>query len=173
MMGAPRPSSQVPRGTGCEHDNQMVWSSDDGASSPGGCEGGHVVVQGSTHSGDEACPDECACRSHTARRPVVKSLVCRTMFGMLRVPHRGPPRPRSACSSDRRERSRRLRRASAASEILLCLIAPLCSYLYGGLDGGLHERAHIIRYFAYGPGARSARRTATAWARTATARPTS
>jgi hypothetical protein len=29
----------------------------------------------------------------------------------------------------------------------LCLITPLCSYLYGGLYGGLHERAHIIRYF--------------------------
>jgi hypothetical protein len=29
----------------------------------------------------------------------------------------------------------------------LCLITPLCSYLYGGLYGWLYERAHIIRYF--------------------------
>ena len=29
----------------------------------------------------------------------------------------------------------------------LCLITPLCSYLYGYLYGGLYERAHIIRYF--------------------------
>jgi hypothetical protein len=29
----------------------------------------------------------------------------------------------------------------------LGLITPLCSYLYGGLCGGLYERAHIIRYF--------------------------
>ena len=27
----------------------------------------------------------------------------------------------------------------------LCLITPLCSYLYGGLYGGLYERADIIR----------------------------
>eukprot|EP01052_Picozoa_sp_SAG31_P006723 SAG31_NODE_312_length_17856_cov_14.557827_3_plen_405_part_00 len=37
----------------------MVWSSDDG-SAAGGCEGGHVIVQGGQHRGDEACPDECA-----------------------------------------------------------------------------------------------------------------
>jgi hypothetical protein len=30
---------------------------------------------------------------------------------------------------------------------LLCQITPLRSYLYGGLYGGLYERAHIIRYF--------------------------
>jgi hypothetical protein len=29
----------------------------------------------------------------------------------------------------------------------LCLITPLRSCLYGGLHGGLYERAHIIRYF--------------------------
>lgn len=29
----------------------------------------------------------------------------------------------------------------------LCLITPLCSYVYGGLYGGLYERADIIRYF--------------------------
>jgi hypothetical protein len=30
---------------------------------------------------------------------------------------------------------------------LLYPITPPCSYLYGGLYGGLYERAHIIRYF--------------------------
>jgi hypothetical protein len=30
---------------------------------------------------------------------------------------------------------------------LLCLITRMCSYLHGGLYGGLYERAHIIRYF--------------------------
>jgi hypothetical protein len=29
----------------------------------------------------------------------------------------------------------------------LCLITPLCSYLYGSLYGGSYARAHIIRYF--------------------------
>ena len=31
----------------------------------------------------------------------------------------------------------------------LCLITPLCSYLYGGLYGRLYERADIIRYFPF------------------------
>ena len=51
--------AEVTRGTGCQHDGEMVWSSDDGSGSPSGCENGHVVVQGSKHRGDEACPDEC------------------------------------------------------------------------------------------------------------------
>jgi hypothetical protein len=34
-----------------------------------------------------------------------------------------------------------------ANASFLCLIMPLCSYLYGGLYWGLYERAHIIRYF--------------------------
>jgi hypothetical protein len=29
----------------------------------------------------------------------------------------------------------------------LCLITPMCSYLYGGLYGRMYERAHVIRYF--------------------------
>jgi hypothetical protein len=38
---------------------------------------------------------------------------------------------------------------SAVAQLMsfLCLITPLCSYLYGGLYGGLCERAHIIRCF--------------------------
>jgi ABC-type multidrug transport system fused ATPase/permease subunit len=37
--------------------------------------------------------------------------------------------------------------AKTASGNFLCLITPLCSYLYGVLYGGLYERSHIIRYF--------------------------
>ena len=33
------------------------------------------------------------------------------------------------------------------ASFFLCLVMPLCSYLYGGLYGGWYERAHIIRYF--------------------------
>jgi hypothetical protein len=35
--------------------------------------------------------------------------------------------------------------ALAFTSFFLCLITPLCSYLYGGLHEGFYERAHIIR----------------------------
>jgi hypothetical protein len=35
----------------------------------------------------------------------------------------------------------------AAAGFFLCLITPLCSYLYRGLYGGLYGRAHVIRSF--------------------------
>jgi hypothetical protein len=37
----------------------------------------------------------------------------------------------------------------ARSEFFLCLVTPLCSYLYGGLHGGLYESADITRYFPF------------------------
>jgi hypothetical protein len=33
--------------------------------------------------------------------------------------------------------------AGQMNAYFLCLITPLCSYLYGGLYGGVYERAHI------------------------------
>eukprot|EP01046_Picozoa_sp_COSAG06_P020491 COSAG06_NODE_1498_length_9264_cov_2.916094_5_plen_1484_part_00 len=46
--------NEVTRGTGCQHDAEMTWSSETHAS----CDG-HITVQGGQHRGDEACPDEC------------------------------------------------------------------------------------------------------------------
>ena len=60
------------------------------------------------------------------------------------------------CRRHRRSRCR-CRARARRSKPFLCLITPMCSYLYGGLYGGLYERAHIIRYFpsytGRGPGA--------------------
>merc|ERR1711871_456909 len=51
---------EVGRGSGCQHDGEMVWSSDTCEGSVFGLsESAHVTVQGGTHRGDEACPDEC------------------------------------------------------------------------------------------------------------------
>ena len=44
--------AEVTRGTGCQHDGEMVWTSDDGSATPQKCPGGHVVVQGGKHRGD-------------------------------------------------------------------------------------------------------------------------
>jgi hypothetical protein len=41
--------------------------------------------------------------------------------------------------------------AGGWSSSFLCLITPLCSYLYRGLYGALYEGAHIIRYFSPRP----------------------
>lgn len=52
--------NEVGRGSGCQHDGEMVWTSD--TCDPGlfGLdESAHVTVQGGIHRGDEACPDEC------------------------------------------------------------------------------------------------------------------
>lgn len=46
--------AEVTRGTGCQHDAEMAWSSEVRPD----CNG-HIVVQGGQHRGDEACPDEC------------------------------------------------------------------------------------------------------------------
>lgn len=46
--------NEVTRGTGCQHDAEMTWSSETHSSCAG-----HIVVQGGQHRGDEACPDEC------------------------------------------------------------------------------------------------------------------
>jgi len=48
--------NEVTRGTGCQHDAEMTWSSE--SCSLAGTDG-HVTVQGGQHRGDEACPDEC------------------------------------------------------------------------------------------------------------------
>jgi hypothetical protein len=55
--------------------------------------------------------------------------------GAEKARRRGAPTPPALTLAPRRSRS------------FLCLITPLCSYLYGGLYGGLHESAHIIRCF--------------------------
>ena len=48
------------RGSGCQHDGEMVWSSDTcDPGTFGADQSSHVVVQGGKHRGDEACPDEC------------------------------------------------------------------------------------------------------------------
>ena len=48
--------NEVTRGTGCQHDAEMTWSSEP-------CDHwgitGHITAQGGQHRGDEACPDEC------------------------------------------------------------------------------------------------------------------
>ena len=52
---------EVGRGSGCQHDGEMVWTSDTCDPSIFGLdESAHVTVQGGTHRGDEACPDECS-----------------------------------------------------------------------------------------------------------------
>lgn len=48
--------NEVTRGTGCQHDAEMTWSSESCAH--WGMVG-HITVQGGQHRGDEACPDEC------------------------------------------------------------------------------------------------------------------
>ena len=54
--------AEVGRGTGCQHDGEMVWTSE--TCDPGitgiSDETAHITVQGGLHRGDEACPDECA-----------------------------------------------------------------------------------------------------------------
>ena len=48
--------NEVTRGTGCQHDAEMTWSSE--ACDHWGITG-HITAQGGQHRGDEACPDEC------------------------------------------------------------------------------------------------------------------
>jgi hypothetical protein len=73
---------------------------------------------------------------------------------------RGGSVPPTSCQTNQSPASTKLAAASKAARSssktcrafgfawsFLCLITPLCSYLYGGLYRGLYEKAHIIRYF--------------------------
>ena len=98
---------------------------------------------------------------------------------LVRAPTVPPPPGPAACIAERRRGSVRWCSCSSAlHDYFLCMITPLCSYLYGGLSGGLYERAHIIRYFppmAASGGGRAVRlrggRAALAAARARPARP--